>query len=569
MLGAIVKEYKLPEGLSKETEEKILPAIIKQTTFKSPKGYSGTIYTDEHQTPVWFKTKDIELIPTVYTLWNAPFILPIVHTHPHVIEVLEGGADLMLPGTAPPFAESIKKGSIVAVADTQNPLVVKAVGRSNLNLGQITQVVGTTGIAVDVYHTNEDMLFKIAKAKIKPPKEPSLELKFKEEANGNNEPENVATEENTETQESESQENNEEEVVEEEQKSSEDPQVNELANVVDTLTVEDVDNFFKRSLLQTLTQEKLTLPMPASVFMNHIIANLASDFNQIQIKKTSWKKSAKYLKAMEKEGFLKLKGKGDDLIVVSSAKKENNEALKNFVPYKVKKSKPQGAQPASKSEDKNTLIAHKFYKPNAPLRPIFNDLDLVYVNMFTANEVKDILNKYIAKHNLVNQKNKKTVLLDDNLSHIIPGDKVQGRDKLLTPFLSKFTEFYQLENPSLPADEQLHREPVKGQIPQVKIITETKIGRKVVTRTFNFEAFGINAEELSNELKVKCSGSSTIGQNVQNPKLTEVTVQGPHSKIVIELLTKKYGLNQQWISFEDKSRPKKKRTTPAPAPAAK
>lgn len=558
MLGSIIKEYNLPQGLAKESEEKILPPIIKQTTFKSPKGYSGTIYTDEHQTPVWFKTKDSELIPTVYTLWNAPFILPIVHTHPHVIEVLEGGADLMLPGTAPPFPESIKKGSIVAIADTKDPLVVKAVGRSNLNLGQITKVVGTTGVAVDVYHSNEDMLFKIAKLKIKAPKEPSLEVKYKEETNDDvDQGEAETTEQVVEPQNEETEKEPVQESVEEPKESNE---VNELANVVDTLSVEDIDHFFKRSLLQTLTQDNVKPPMPTSIFMNHIIGNLASDFNQIQIKKTSWKKSAKFLKAMEKEGLLKVKGKGDDLTVVSVATKETNDELKSFVPYKVKKSKPQGAQPASKLKDNNTLIAHKFYKPNAPLRPIFNDLDFVFANMYSANEVKEILNKYIAKHSLVNERNKKTILLDDNLSSIIPGDKVQGRDKLLTPFLNKFTEYYQLENPNLPKEDQIHKEPVRGQVPQVKIITETKIGRKVVTRTFNFEAFGINAEELAGELKVKCSGSSTIGQNVQNPKLTEVTVQGPHSKIVIELLTKKYGLNQQWISFDNKSKPKKKRS---------
>lgn len=567
MLGSIIKEYNLPEGLSKETEERILPAIIKQTTFKSPRGYSGTIYTDENQTPVWFKTKDSELIPTVYTLWNAPFILPIVHTHPHVIEVLEGGADLMLPGTVPPFPESIKKGSIVAIADTKDTLTIKAVGRSNLNLGQVTRVIGTTGVAVDVYHTNEDMLFKIAKLKIKPPKEPSMELKFKEETNGESEivPDAMAeAQESTElkqTQGGKMEEQKEEEVEEVQNETKDDNEVNELANVVDTLTVEDIDHFFKRSLLQTLTQDKLTPPMPTSIFMNHIINNLASDFSQIQIKKTSWKKSAKFLKAMEKEGFLKVKGKGDDLTVVSVANKDNNEELKNFVPYRVKKTKPQGAQSSSKTNDNsNTLIAHKFYKPTAPLRQIFNDLDMIYARMYTANEVKEILNKYITKHSLVNPKNKKTILLDDALSNAIPGDKLQGRDKLLTPFLNKFTEYYQLENPALPAEDQIHKEPIRGQVPQVKIITETKIGRKVVTRTFNFEAFGINAEELAGELKVKCSGSSTIGQNVQNPKLTEVTVQGPHSKIVIELLTKKYGLNQHWISFDDKSKPKKKRT---------
>jgi hypothetical protein len=38
------------------------------------------------------------LIPTVYTLWLRPELLPTLTTHPPVVEKLQNGADLMLPG---------------------------------------------------------------------------------------------------------------------------------------------------------------------------------------------------------------------------------------------------------------------------------------------------------------------------------------------------------------------------------------------------------------------------------------------------------------------------------------
>ncbi|ONH66708.1 Translation machinery-associated protein 64 [Cyberlindnera fabianii] len=555
MLSTITELYALPTGLTKECEERIVPSIVKQTTFKSIKGYTGTIYTDEAQTPIWFKTKDSELIPTVYTLWKAPFILPIVKTHPHVIEVLEGGADLMLPGSVPPFPERCLKGRIVAVASTHKPDVVMAVGRACLDLAPLERTIGTKGVAVEVYHTNGDMLYQLAKQKIRVPEEVDTEIQFKPE-----EPEVETTE--IVQQEAEVHTTQEEvrEVREVREEEPSEPVVEKLAEEVATLTTEDVDYFFKRSLMQTLTQPpELVLPLQASTFMNHIVNNLSSDDNSIQMKKTSWKKSAKFLKAMEKDGFLKLKGKGDDITVVSAATKDNNEELKNFVPHKAKKSKPAGAKPSSKTNS-SQLILTKYYKPTSPVRPILNDLDMNYTAFYTSNEVKDLINKYIAKHELVNPKNKKMILCDDLLKSFMQGKEAsQGRDKIMDPILKKFSEHYKITNPDDPDSPENSEPPRKGAVPQVKIITETKIGRKLITRVSNFEAFGIDPEQLSSELKVRCSGSSTIGQNVQNPKLVEVTVQGPHSKIVIDLLTKKYGLHTTWISFEDKSKGKKKK----------
>ncbi|KAH3672795.1 hypothetical protein WICMUC_004017 [Wickerhamomyces mucosus] len=559
MLGIIIETYNLPQGMAKETEEKILPSIIKQTTFRTIKGVAGIIYTDDDQVPVWFKTKDSELIPTVYTAWRAPFILSIVLTHPHVIEVLEGGADLMLPGSVPPFDDRIEKGSIVGIADTKNPYLIKAVGRSNHKLSNFKKTVGTSGVAIDIYHSHGDMLFRLIKKKIKAPEEPDLEIKLKEKETEEEEEEEEVNEPGDKGQKfdkEEKEEKGKEELSQPDNSEKRDVQ-DKLVEEVTILSIDDVDHFFKRSLFQTLTQQDLQFPLPASIFMNHIIDNLATDIPAVQIKKTSWKKSAKYLKAMEKEGFLKLKGKGDDITVVSSVTKDNNEQLKHFVPYRVKKSKPQNTKSSRDENNSNGLVLEKLYKPTSPIRQIFNDLDMVFAQFYDPAEVKDILNKYIAKHNLVNEKNKKTILLDDVLFNVTPGsEKVIGRDQILSPFLKKFSEFHRITK----AGEEERSPPVRGTVPQVQIITETKIGRKVITRTSNFEPFGVEADDFSNELKVKCSGSTTIGQNTQNPKLMEVTVQGPHGKIVIDLLIKKYGLNPNWIKFDDKSKPKKKRS---------
>jgi translation initiation factor 2D len=341
-----------------------------------------------------------------------------------------------------------------------------------------------------------------------------------------------------------------------EQETTEDSKDEPAEESEEQLTTEDIDNFFKRSLMQTLTQSKLQPPLPSSQFMHLINSNLITSHPSIQIKKTSWKKSAKFLKAMEKSKFLKLKGKDDDLTIVSISNTTNNEELKNFVPYKVKKSQPSQQQPTP-PKGSDTLTLTNYYKPTAPLRPIFNELDLDFISNFnTKSDVKDILNAYITKQNLVNPTNKKLILINGALSKLTK-DAALGRDKLLPLFLSKFTEYYKL---TTPGSDDNNSPPVKGSLPQVEIITETKIGRKLITRISKVEYFNIDIETFANELKVKCSGSTTIKPKVENPKFSEISVQGPHFKIVNELLTGKYGLNANWISFNDKSKSKKKRS---------
>ncbi|KAF5832132.1 hypothetical protein DUNSADRAFT_12114 [Dunaliella salina] len=41
----------------------------------------------------------MDLMPTIFTLWKVPQMVPLVHVkHPAVTTYLVGGADLMLPG---------------------------------------------------------------------------------------------------------------------------------------------------------------------------------------------------------------------------------------------------------------------------------------------------------------------------------------------------------------------------------------------------------------------------------------------------------------------------------------
>ena len=347
------------------------------------------------------------------------------------------------------------------------------------------------------------------------------------------------------------------------------------------LTTEDVDYLIRRSLFYTiLLDDRVELPISGSNFISkHIINNLPDvDHEKVNIKKSSWKKTSKFLKHFEKNGFLKLKGKDDNLTVVSLNK--NKEELKNFVVYKPGRRKPTamaGSSPSltttttssstvsSSKKTDSTTTSVSLYKPINLGKQFVQVSNLTGGPYFTAVEIRKGLDGYIRDKNLVDSKNKSNVLMDDLLYDMVVSAKerkvqevprVLARAKLLEPILKQnFTEYFQLYRTD---GTPMFKTPLRGAMPHVKIITEMKIGRKIVTKVSNFEIFQLTPEKLAADLRKLCSGSTTIGETMTSPKTAEVQVQGSHAKIVTQHLNK-YGIPTKWIDVEDKVKPKKKK----------
>lgn len=548
LLQTICNTYRLPqEKLTRDSLLELLPANTKQATFKSVQGYSGTIYFDDNETPTWFKSRDSQVFPSLYTLWKCPYVLPVIKTHPHVITILSGGADLMLPGTIPPFDARALKGTVVGVVDSANPTVIKAIGRCNINMTQFDRVIGRTGTAVEILHHLGDELFRLNKlVDIPMPEQLDIELPLVQD----------------ESQNDDEQPEDEPQV---DQQQQEKPQavaatpesgvsIEDVAEAVSTLTLEEIDHLFTRALIQTIKLDTFDLPVKASTFMGHVYKNLPIiDSSYCNVKKTSWKKTAKFLKAMEKEKYLSIKGKDDDILILELMNKLT-PVIETFVPHKTVASKSNSSQPTPSKKENEMNIVH-LYKPTNKSRIFFNKVGENFANLYTAIELRGLLEKYIKIQDLVNIRNPKNIRIDDDLKAVTNlGPESTPRDKVFKAFLTNFSPHYQIIKPGETTAE-IHR----GEPPKILIITEMKIGRKIITRVSNFEHFHIKPHLLSDELKVKCSGSSTIGPYPQNPKVTEVTVQGPHGKLIIELFKAK-GVPVSFIEFEDKVKKKKKRS---------
>ncbi|KAI5956359.1 hypothetical protein KGF54_000834 [Candida jiufengensis] len=539
LLATICQTYNLNiDEISKEGLENILPSTSKKATFISSTGISGTLYLNDQELPTWFQTRDSQLYPSILTCWKCPYILPLIKTHPHVVEVYLGkGADLMLPGTIPPFDERATKYSVVGVVSSDNPHRIMAIGTCNLNMTQFDNVVGRSGTAVNILHHYNDELMKLNKeidVEIPDTVDPIIPKKEveAEEVSGESKKESKPADEEIQEHNMENKEENEEE--------------DELAEEIETLTVEELDNFFVRSLLQTIKLEKLELPMSSNVFSTFIYKNLPNmDSKYANIKKTSWKKISKFLKEMKKLKYLDIKGKDEDLTIISVIS-TNSSVIENFVPHKINKPKKSGT-----TDLQDAIMTIKtLYKPTSKSRMFFNKINEEFDALYTLGELKSKFENYIKHFELVVPTSPKNILIDEIISKPInkPEGTQMARDQAFKEFLPNFSPYYEM----ISADKQ-HKEILKGQPPKINIVTEMKIGRKIITRVGNYDKFFIKQGVFSEELRIKCSGSTTILEDDQ------IQVQGPHGMLIIELLKKK-GIPLSCIDFVDKVKKKKKRS---------
>lgn len=550
LLAEVCKEYDITKDkLTKEDELALVPSTIKQASYQSIQGHKGTIYYDASECPVWFKPRDHPVYPTLFTLWRAAYLLPIVLTNSHVIGKLTNHANLMLPGCIPPFDLRMTKGTLVGVSSYEKPSVIFAIGHCSLNLTQFDNVVGRLGTAVTIIHSFDDELFKLNENDFEVPEFVETTQPGAIEEEGNEE-----TGETEDNEEAPGDVQAQEEVTEAVE-TNEDP-VDELAETVLELSVEDTDNMFVRSFIQSVKNNKMELPISASKFMaDYILKNFPrTDPKFCNIKKTSWKKTAKYLKALEKLKYLSLKGKGDDVSVVAIT--IDPQIVANFVTHKtMEDGKGSGATPSKKDLDNKMSVVH-LYKPTNKSRLIFNKLDQNYNALYTKAELKLILNEYVKVSQLTNKANPKTVNPDSALLSICGGLDTVPRDKLLTLFINSFSPNYAVLKPKEEFNPGVAVH--KGEPPKIKILTQTVLGRKKTTSVTNFEKYHIKASNLAEDLKNLCSGSTSVGPSVHNPSLTEVMVQGPHGTSITEYLKKK-GIPVAFIDFEDKSKGKKRR----------
>ncbi|KAJ1822944.1 hypothetical protein LPJ56_000472 [Coemansia sp. RSA 2599] len=556
-----------------------MPSKLQMAKFVSHVGEKGEILYDSAGNPLWFKAephsgnKTQMLFPTVYTLWKFPGMLPILWTPQMVVEKLIGGADLMVPGVMVPSGglPDLKSGAVVAICCPGN-LAAQAVGTLAMDTNDIRGVAGAKGKAVLISHTYKDHLWQSGSKDTLP------EIVWAATDAAEAEAEEQSEAESKEVDKDKAQEplpsvNDADAQGRGEPGSDEKAQPEEISPAeMDALLME----VLKQTMATVLDSEHAAMLMPinaSTLYANYMTPN-APRGKAVDIKRSSYKKLAKFLKAAEKSGLVKLKDIRGELHVKSFDYKHRDMA--SFQPFKVARAKTAkaasgeneaangGANPgqaasasalaAAKTKGASMIQVVEHLKPSNGLAPLFDDVGAqTETGFFTRQQAREVLEQYIKGRDLVDARNPRMVKLDHRLCDgLLTREEyvkldAMPRDQLQTRLQDKMTLYTQVVVPGkAPAAPKI------GRPTAVEIVCEKKMGTKVLTRIAGLEAYEIDPAALAKDLKTMCASSTGVDPVPGKKNALSVHVQGHQVSAVIRLLEKK-GLPSQLVKVADKT----------------
>ncbi|NXS60385.1 EIF2D factor, partial [Brachypteracias leptosomus] len=523
----------------------------------SHKGEALTVYMNS-KNPILFEIEK-SLYPTVYTLWLYPDLLPAFSTWPPVLQKLAGGADLMLPGVVVPPSgfPQVERGTLCAVTLLGNRAPV-AVAVATMSTSEMLEA-GMKGKGFAVLHTYMDHLWEYGDKSYPPTLAPLVtdpagkesaedeeEVKGKEPVAvgelslqenscailmGKEELEAVETAEDANTE------------VQEEAEDSRTPQ-------------EQMDALFNQCFFHALKckVKKSDLPLLTSTFLRSHMFSCCPAGQQLDIKKSSYKKFSKFLQCMQHQKILQVKelNKGVESIVEVDWKHPEVKAF--AVPEGFS---PASAAPDSKSEEREqTYHAPEIiplYGVSTKLVPLFQESGHKKGSVLSSSEVRNIIINYVKTNELVDESNKNFVkvnaILCDCLLDKSEQDEISNLkwDDLLSRCLQRLQPLHQVTF--------FGQEPVvrKGNIEPIDITVAQRSSNKKVTIIKNLELYGLDPQCVANILQQKVQASATITPVPGTKDRVQVQIQGNQIHHLAKMLLEEYQLPRKYIQGLEKA----------------
>ncbi|EJD04970.1 uncharacterized protein FOMMEDRAFT_120229 [Fomitiporia mediterranea MF3/22] len=585
----VLQDYLDPARVAEEPElgDLLVPDGLLSVKFTTHSGELGVAYLSADGEPLWFSLGkgSNDLIPTVYTLWKKPCLLPHLSTPSAVIPVLQNGADLMAAGVVE-MPSTPALGQLVSITQYTKGAVGPplAVGRMAMS-GEKVREEDTKGKAVYVLHVWKDKLWEMG-GQSEPP-EPEVVSEAvsvaMEGGKGGGEAEEMDDVEEKATGGSE-QVNNEEEEATPPPPSEVEPAAEEQEGAAPPpLNPQEVTSLLRTSLIQAIcttlsTLPSSTYPLPSTTFYTqHILparpAHIPSSQTPIDIKHSTHKNLTSFLRTCEKEGLLKLKesrggrpGKGGtagDPVQILSININHVDVQAHRVYRSIRevearreRREEREAQEAKKPKE---MIVTELWKPHLGSVRVFESVGQDTKALYTLPQIKETINLYVSTNSLVNANQQQFVNVDDLLQDVLSskgGGEVpefMKREELARRLSEKMQAWYRVEVDG--------KEPVlkKGTLHPISITIKIRQGRKACTLLTHFEPFLLSADTLAEELRHLCASATSVNPLPGGAKGggMEVMIQGRQTKIVKELLIGK-GVPAKWIEESDLTVGKKK-----------
>ncbi|KAG2005858.1 eukaryotic translation initiation factor SUI1 family protein [Coprinopsis cinerea AmutBmut pab1-1] len=577
-------------GISPEDGDLLVPDGLESLKFTTHLDEPGILYLSSAGDPLWFTVGkgSEDLIPTTYTLWKKPDLLPFLSTPEPVIPILCGGADLMIPGVIH-RPRSLAAGQLVCIRKYSRKdgvpelSVPLAVGSMALPSDQI-ETGQEKGKAVHVLHVWKDHLWELGSKPDVPPGEP---LQSKEEPSESGDaPETVAQSEAPQGEDAPPQ-----------------PNITPTDAYI-SYTPSEVTELLQISLVQAIAvllskSSSSTFPIPATQFYTNYIlpsrpafptyvlapASLGADASKtgeerphidpqdINIKASSHKSLTTFLKAADKQGLITTKSpqkhsQQSDLLILSVASKHPLVAAHK--PYaSVKDIEQKAAKKAERENKDREAEAHREIEVKELLKPHLVTVDLFSAmgadpkQLYMPSEVRSVIFNYVTSNDLVNANDKAYINLDQVLAACVAAkssgkSKGKGvdagvsidfmkRDELVKQVTSKMQSWYEIHVPGKDVVQK------KGTLKPIQVVMKIRQGRKASTLITGFEPFlVVNGDDMAEDLRKTCAGATSVSPVAGKPAGSglEVLVQGKQSSAVLEYLTGK-GIPKRWIEVSD------------------
>ncbi|KAL1683185.1 hypothetical protein EV122DRAFT_258652 [Schizophyllum commune] len=586
-------------GCSAEDGDVLVPEGIQSIKFTTHMDAPGVAYLDADDTPLWFslgKAGD-DLIPTVYTLWKRPELLPFVTTPSQVISILIGGADLMRPGVTS-YIPGLQKGQLVAVRRLIGGAPPKvspplAVGHMALSSDELKE--DHKGKAVLITHTWKDHLWEMG-PKTEPPEDTPLTAPTADgqaDADSDDEAEGQSPAEASQPP-ADSQADEESGIVDANGVSNEPAATPERKGPV--YTPAEVSQLLHLALVQSIaTSPPSSFPVPSnSFYASHVLpsrpafpdlvlppatspSNLDSTAlrQEVSLKASSHKSLAAFLKAAEKAGLLTVKAtpKQKNDVMVTSVNAAHPEVanhrhfptVREVEEREVRKEARKEELSAKEEARGSMLEATELWKPHMHTVPLFVDWGLSTSEQYTFPELKRIFNNWLEAHpEAINPHERAYISLKvpaasslvaaaypPNKKGTPPAPEFAKREDILHDLIKQMQPWYEVKHAN---GERVTRK--KGTLKPVNVAHKIRQGRKAATIITGFEPFemAVNPEEMAEDLRKMCASATSVAPGPN--KHLEVLVQGKQAKAVVEYLVKK-GIPKNWIQTEDQTKGKK------------
>lgn len=516
------------------------------------KGDAVTLYV-LNKNPLFFELEK-HLYPTVYVLWRFPALLPAFTTWPLVLQKLTGGADLMLPGVVVPLSglPHVNQGDCCAVKVVNNRAPV-AVGIAAVSSTEM-QGSGMKGRGVCVLHTYMDTLWAFGD-KSGPPSLPDP-IETEEDLNeGECDPENKLQKEEGEV-EVHCQEVTDQvcagveelslpdQIQQDEEKTTEDDQ-RSPQELMDALLFQCFLHALKTKV------KKSELPLLTSTFLrNHMFA-CCPNGQQLDIKKSSYKKLSKFLQMMQQQHSLirvKELTKGVESIVEVDWK---NPELRSF---SVSEEAICDADPAQEGDfPYHPPEITTVYSVSPRVEPLFLEAQKRKGAVLQPTEVRSIITDYVKKNELVAENNKNYVMINPTLCDcLLEKSEYQEVecikwDDLFSRAMSKMQECHQIV---FPGQEPMIK---KGHLDPIDISVASRGSNKKVTLIKNLELYGLDPTVVSTALQHKVQASSVLQPLPGAKGRVLVQIQGNQIHEVGILLLEHYKIPRKFIQGLDKA----------------